>query len=247
MEIKKLNEKLIFGIKKFFKETNKDKAVLGLSGGIDSALVLSLLCESIGNENVTALLMPNKKITKNSNTIDAERLAKKLKIKYYIIQIDSFIQLFENLSWEQNKIAKANTNARIRAILLYNFANSTNSLVAGTGNKTEINLGYFTKYGDAAADFFSIGALLKTQVRELAKYRNLPQEFLDKNPSAELWVGQEDEKEFGMAYTELDLLLPLILENKEIPLTISNEKIKKIKTLISSSQHKREQPKIIEV
>ena len=239
------NEKrLVSAIKNFFTEQKKTKVVLGLSGGIDSAVVLCLLVKALGTENVTAILMPNTLITKETNTQDAENLSKKLGVKYFIIPINSQLDSFKNLPWEQSKIAKANLNARVRALILYNFANSSNALVAGTGNKSEFYLGYFTKYGDAAADFSPIGSLLKKEVRKLAKELELPKGFLEKPPSAELWENQEDEKELGFSYEEIDELLPLILENKETP-TEKKELVKKIKSIIKETEHKRSQPKIL--
>ena len=127
------NEKrLVSAIKNFFTEQKKTKVVLGLSGGIDSAVVLCLLVKALGTENVTAILMPNTLITKETNTQDAENLSKKLGVKYFIIPINSQLDSFKNLPWEQSKIAKANLNARVRALILYNFANSFSALVAVT-------------------------------------------------------------------------------------------------------------------
>ncbi|MFH1391235.1 MAG: NAD+ synthase [Candidatus Diapherotrites archaeon] len=239
-----LSEKLVVKIKEYFNNRTLKKAVLGLSGGIDSAVVLALLCKSIGRENVTAILMPNSKITKDSSTKDAENLAKKLEVKYFIVPIDPILNSFENLPWEQSNLAKANIAARIRAVVLYNYANSHKCIVAGTGNKSEFYLGYFTKYGDAAADVFPIGDLLKKEVRLVAEQLNIGPEFLDKVPSAELWSGQEDEKELGFSYEVIDELLPLILENKEIP-EGEEEAVAKLKKIIESTSHKREKPVII--
>ncbi|MAG18264.1 MAG: NAD(+) synthetase [Candidatus Diapherotrites archaeon] len=239
-----LSEKLISKIKNYFEERSIKKAVLGLSGGIDSAVVLALLVNTLGKENVTAILMPNSKITKDSSTKDAENLAKKLGVEYFIVSIDSVLEVFEILPWKQNNTAKANLNARARAVVLYNYANSNNCIVAGTGNKSEFYLGYFTKYGDAAADFFPIGALLKKEVRLVAEQLNIGPEFLDKIPSAELWENQEDEKELGLSYSVIDELLPLILKNKEIPKG-KEDAAAKLKKIIESTSHKREQPVII--
>ena len=239
---------LIANIKEFFSETGKTKAVLGLSGGIDSAVVLALLAKTIGPENVTGLLMPNGQITKRTSTSDAKMLCENLKVQYYVVPIGEFLAPFEKVAWPQNEIAKANLNARIRAVLLYNYANSNACLVAGTGNKSEFYLGYFTKYGDAAADFFPIGALLKKEVRELAVLLELPNEFLDKKPSAELWPGQEDEKELGLDYETIDSLLPIILKEKESEVPpVLEDATEKIRALIKASEHKRQQAKIISV
>ncbi|MEK6958128.1 MAG: NAD+ synthase [archaeon] len=247
METRELNAKLVKAIKTFFAEQGKTKVVLGLSGGIDSALVLSLLCEAIGRENVSALLMPNSEITKYSSTKDAEDFAKKLGVKYLVVPVDPVILAFSgSILWNQSEIAKANLNARIRAVLLYNYANSFDALVAGTGNKSEFYLGYFTKYGDAAADFFPIGSLLKTQVRALAAYGKLPKGFLEKVPSAELWKGQEDEKELGLAYEEIDALLPLLLGEKQGKIPAGKfAQAEKIRALMNASAHKRAAAKII--
>lgn len=239
MNIGETEKKLVEQIKKYFEIQNKSKVVLGLSGGIDSAVTIYLLVKALGKNNVIALLMPNSKITKDSSTIDAENLAKELGVKYFVVAIDSIINSFEKLPWEQSNIAKANLNARIRALILYNYANSFDALVSGTGNKTEFYLGYFTKHGDAAADFSPIVGLLKKEVIELAKLLSLPKEFLEKPPSAELWENQEDEKELGLKYELIDELLPLILEEKTIP-PGKEEAAKKIRELINKSKHKRE-------
>lgn len=236
-------EKIVKAIKKFFTEQGKTKAVLGLSGGIDSALTLALLVKALGKENVTCVLMPNTKITKNQSTNDAKKLAEKLGVSYFIVPIDEMLDSFQT-PWKQNNAAKTNLSARTRALVLYNYANSNNALVAGTGNKSEYYLGYFTKYGDAAADFFPIGNLLKKEVRELAKELNIPKEFLEKTPSAELWEGQEDEKELGLSYAQIDELLPLILVGKKIP-NSQKQAADKIKKLIKATEHKRKTPLII--
>src|SRR3989344_1255844 len=156
MNAARIEKKLVAGIKSFFKKSGKTKAVLGLSGGIDSAVVLALLVRALGKDNVTAILMPNTAITKQQNIIDAENLATELGVSHFVIEIDDFLRTFAELPWAQNETAKANLNARVRALILYNFSNSNNALVAGTGNKSELYMGYFTKYGDAAADFFQI-------------------------------------------------------------------------------------------
>ncbi len=246
MDSKTLAKKLVKGIKNFFTEQGKSKAVLGLSGGIDSALVLKLLCESLGAGNVTALLMPNTKLTKSSSVEDARALALSLGVAHFVVPIDGILERFEALPWSQSDVAKANLNARARALVLYNYANTHDCIVVGTGNKSEFYMGYFTKYGDGAADFFPIGGLLKKQVRELARHFGLPKEFLEKAPSAELWEGQEDELEMGISYEVLDSLLPLVLKKKKVPKGM--EKVaKKIAATIKATEHKRALAKILEV
>ena len=248
MDYAKTERRLLKGIKKFFAESGKTKAVVGLSGGIDSAVVLALLARALGSKNVCAMMMPNTSITKEQNMIDAENLVRRLGTEHHMLEIDGFLRAFIELPWHQNGVAKANLNARVRAVILYNYANSNGALVAGTGNKSEFYMGYFTKYGDAAADFFPIGALLKKDVRGLARRLGIPDEFLEKAPTAELWEGQEDEKEMGIAYEVLDELLPVILKEKKGKISAAHKKTAgKILALMKATEHKREQAPILPV
>lgn len=236
---------LLEEIKNFFRRNHQNKAVLGLSGGIDSAVCLKLCCDALGSKNVTALLMPEKGLTKDKNIEDAVDLAKKLKVRYYIVHINPFLETFNSLPWKQSKIALMNTKARIRAVLLYNFANSNNALVVGTSNKSEILLGYGTKYGDLAADVYLIGDVLKTDIIELAKFMRLPEAIIKKKPSAELTVGQTDEADLGAAYSKLDSILRAFL--KEERLNKKDNLIKKTLQRIDKNQHKRESVPTIEL
>ena len=236
-------QRLGMRIKRFFAEQGKTRVVLGLSGGIDSAVTFALLCKALGKENVTCLIMPNTKISSASSTRDAEKFAKQLKVHYFVVPIDKVVNLFSP-PWKQSGVALANLNARARAMVLYNYANSFDALVAGTGNKTEFYLGYFTKYGDAAADFFPISNLLKKEVRALASCLGVPREIIEKPPSAELWPGQEDEKELGITYAEVDELLPLILASKEVP-PGKKGVADRIRAAIKATEHKRQAPKFI--
>lgn len=248
MDYAKTERRLISGIQKFFKKAGKAKAVVGLSGGIDSAVVLSLLAKSLGKENVTAILMPNTSITKRQNMADARSIATELGVQHFMVEIDDFLHAFAELPWQQSAIAKANINARVRAAILYNYANSQNALVAGTGNKSELFMGYFTKYGDSAADFFPIGALLKKDVRGLAQRLGIPKEILGKAPTAELWEGQEDEKELGITYNALDALLPIILNEKKGKIPKAQKKIaEKISRAIEATEHKRKPAPILPI
>ena len=158
--------------------------------------------------------MPLLGTSNKENTRDAENLARQLGIKRIKLPINSFKKSFSRLPWKQNKIAHVNINARARALLLYNYANSNNCLVVGTGNKTEVLLGYFTKFGDGAADLFPIGDLWKREVRALSEFRKLPKELLEKPPSADLWKGQTDEGELGLSYEEMDAILEALEKRK---------------------------------
>ncbi len=246
------NKKILVGIKDFFSKTKKKKAVLGLSGGIDSAICATLLAKALGPKNVTAILMPVKDRSLPENFSDAKALAKKLKIKPIIVELDQFCTPFSALPWKQSKIASSNLFARLRTVILYNYANSSDSIVCGTGNKTEFLLGYFTKFGDGAADFFPIGDLFKTQVRELAKYNGLPETFLTKSPSAELWAGQTDEDEIGVKYDQIDkILFKLIVEKMswqqivEVGYPISE--VRRVLSLVQKNAHKTALSPVVKV
>ena len=184
--------KIIAGIQKYFKLAGIEKAVIGVSGGIDSALCLKLVVDAIGADKVTALIMPEKGISSEENIHHAKALCEFLKVDFEVVFINKLLTDFLTLPWQPNELAQINTKARVRMLLLYNFANTKNALVIGTSNKTELALGYGTKYGDLGADIEIIGDLLKEEVYKLGEHVGLPDEFLTKTPSAELYPGQTD-------------------------------------------------------
>ncbi|MBD3164297.1 NAD+ synthase [Candidatus Woesearchaeota archaeon] len=243
--MKKLYYQFLEEIKNFFRRNHKTKAVVGLSGGIDSALCLKLCCDALNSKNVTALIMPEKGLTKDKNTEDAKKLAKKLKVKNFVIEINPFLDVFNQLPWKQSKVALMNTKARIRAIILYNYSNSNNSLVVGTSNKSELLLGYGTKYGDLAADVFLIGDLLKSDVLSLSRYLKLPEKIIRKKPSAELTVGQTDEADLGATYHKLDSILKKYIKDEK--LNKKNNLVKKTLQRVDKNRHKRDVPPVIEI
>ncbi|MCX8158396.1 MAG: NAD+ synthase [Candidatus Diapherotrites archaeon] len=233
-EYARLKKTIIKKIRALFAKTKAKGVVLGISGGLDSTVTAYLLVEALGRKKVVALIMPEKNVTSTENIKDAKNIAKKLGIKYYTIYINRLTKLFSNLPWKQTKIAKANLKARLRMVILYNFANSNNCLVAGTSNKSELLLGYFTKYGDGASDFLPIGRLLKTEVKKMAEMMQIPERIIRKKPTAELWKGQTDEKELGFSYEEIDKAIIKINSNKKLSL-----KEKKIRDIIEKNRHKR--------
>ncbi|MFH1256372.1 MAG: NAD+ synthase [Candidatus Diapherotrites archaeon] len=243
-------KKLVKKTKNFFRKAGKKKAVLGLSGGIDSALALLVLKEALGAKNVFVLLMPEKGLTKEANMADAKKLAEKLGVKFKEIEISAILKPFKQLPWKQSRIAKANLKARSRMQVLYSYANSFNALVVGTGNKTELCLGYFTKHGDGACDVLPLGDLWKTEVRVLAKFKKLPETFLEKAPSAELFKGQTDEGEIGASYAEMDAALELLVEKrlsrqKILAAGVSGKTLSLVEKKMKESEHKRSMPEII--
>ncbi|OGJ47914.1 NAD(+) synthase, partial [Candidatus Peregrinibacteria bacterium RIFOXYB12_FULL_41_12] len=180
--MKKTYQDLIKALKKEVKKTGREQVVIGLSGGLDSAVTFKLAIDALGAENVTALIMPEIGLTKQENIEHAKILAEHLEAKYYYQPINSFLVSFNFVPWGQNSTSQMNLRSRIRMLLLYHFANKNNALVLGTSNKSELMLGYGTKYGDLAADIEVIGSLYKTEVVDLAIYMDMPEELINKAP-----------------------------------------------------------------
>jgi len=196
--------------------TGLKRAVLGLSGGIDSALAAYLAAEALGPQNLLCLRMPYQ--TSSQDSLDHALLViQALGVPYLDIPItemaDGLIAKFPDMS----AMRKGNIMARCRMITLYDQSESFKGLVIGTGNKTEILLGYSTLYGDSACALNPIGDLYKTQVRQLSREIGVPQPILDKAPSADLWAGQTDEQELGFTYEEADKLLYLLVDHRYSP------------------------------
>ncbi len=179
--------------------------VIGVSGGIDSALVLALCVTALGKEKTTALLMPEM-ATDISDTI--HEYIKQLGVKYEVIPIKLLFEAYaQHAGITDDRLVMGNLKARIRMSLLYSRSNAQGLVVMGTGNRSELLTGYFTKYGDGGVDYLPIGALYKTQVRELAKHMGVPEAIITQPPTAGLWAGQTDEQELGITYQKLDLIL----------------------------------------
>ena len=218
-------------------EAKAKGVVFGLSGGIDSAVVAALSIR-IFPRNTLAIIIPCHSLEADIN--DALDLINKFNIQYKIIDLskvyDSFIHLLNDKEKKKNfKLAEANIKPRLRMTTLYYFANKLNYLVVGTGNKSELMIGYFTKYGDGGADILPLGNLVKSRIRELAEYLGIPKKIINKPPSAGLWEGQTDEKEIGISYEQLDKYLKTgKLNNKIVE--------KKTQDKITKSAHKRTTP-----
>ncbi len=216
--------------------------VIGLSGGIDSALCATLATKALGKDKVHALMLPCT-TTSAQDTEDAKELADHLKIKHKTINIKEIYNTIKAHSFTDDKKAHGNIMARIRMILLRDYAHSKNLIVLGTGNKSELMIGYFTKNGDSGVDILPLGDLYKTQVRALAKHQDIDKKIIEKPPSAGLWEGQTDEDEIGITYETLDIILSSLEQNirkediskqENIDITTTN----KIKHQIENSKHK---------
>ena len=189
------------------------KAVIGLSGGIDSALSLALTAEAIGQENVLAVRMPYKASSQDS--LDHAQLCiDRFGVQSKTIEITAMADPLIALDPEMSKTRKGNIMARCRMIVLYDQSEAFGGLVVGTSNKTEILLGYSTIFGDSASALNPIGDLYKTQVRQLSRAMGVPSEIVDKAPSADLWADQTDEKELGFTYAEADELFYLMIDQR---------------------------------
>ena len=191
-------------------------AVVGLSGGIDSSLSCYLAVEALGPENVLALRMPYE--TSSTGSLEhAQLVIDELGVQSDTVPITPMVEpLFDRFP-DADQIRRGNVMARARMIILYDQSEAFDGLVVGTGNKTEILLGYTTLYGDSACALNPLGDLYKTQVRQLARAMGLPEVIIDKPPSADLWVGQTDEDELGFTYAEVDQLLYLLVDQRYSP------------------------------
>jgi NAD+ synthase len=192
------------------------RALVGLSGGIDSALSCALAAEALGPQNVLALRLPYRESSPDSLE-DAKTTADQLGVPLQTIEITSMVESLIVRDQQMSNVRKGNLMARARMIVLYDQSETFKGLVLGTSNKTEILLGYTTVWGDMAAALNPLGDLYKTQLRQLARAMQLPQSVLDKPPSADLWPGQTDEAELGLKYEEVDKLLYLLVDKRYTP------------------------------
>jgi len=240
-------------VSKIFASSGAKGIVVGLSGGIDSAVTASICVKAIGPEKVMGLLLFEKKSTESPDSRDARELARKLKIETLEFQIDevfdSFLAHFPIKP--KDKVTAGNLKARIRMASLYFIANAKNLLVAGTGDRSEDLIGYFTKYGDGGVDFLPIAHLYKTQVRNLGRHLGLPSQILNKPSSPNLWEGHKATDEIPLDYNILDLALICLFDLKMQPkeaavvLGIEVEKLEEIVRLYNASAHKRAYPPMV--
>jgi len=224
------------------------KAVMGVSGGIDSALSLYLSAAALGSENVLAVRMPYK--TSPQETLaDAQTMIDDLGIQSRTIEITDMVDSLVNRFEDMSKLRAGNIMARMRMIVLFDQSAVFNGLVMGTSNKTELLLGYSTIFGDSAAALQPIGDLYKTQVRQLARAMGVPDAVITKAPSADLWHGQTDEGELGFTYEDVDKLLYLLVDQRYRPETCVEEGferafVERVVEMIRRNHFKRVMPPI---
>jgi len=237
MNVEHLSKAIADWIARKAREAGARGVVVGLSGGVDSAVVLALSQRAL-SENVLGAIMPCE--SDSQDTDDAIEVARALDAKTTVVQLDQAYGNLVRLLPGCSKMARANLKARLRMAVLYFHANALNYLVAGTGNRSEIAIGYFTKYGDGAADILPIGGIVKRRVRELARQLGIPPRIIEKSPSAGLWPGQTDEEELGFSYDVLDEIIEALDDNRKP--AAPADAVARVKALIQASNHKRALP-----
>ena len=225
--------------------------VLGLSGGIDSAVVCELAVRALGREHVLGLMMPY--ASSSVESIEhAELMIQKLGIQAEEIPVTPVVDAFFPLVPEKELLRRGNIMARTRMILLYDVSARDGRLVTGTSNKTELLLGYGTMFGDMASAINPIGDLYKTQIRGLARHLAIPEPLIVKAPSADLWEGQSDEDDLGFSYEAVDLLLFMMLEKRMDKQSILGEGVEehfydRVRKMVVRNQYKRMMPVIAKI
>jgi NAD+ synthase len=235
-------------VRRVVKGASAKGVVVGLSGGIDSAVVGGLCVRALGKDRVLALLMPSDH-TPEVDLSDARKMADSWGVQAVKIPISNIAELITGSAGVQGtKIARANVEARVRMILLYYFANSLGYLVAGTGDRSEETIGFFTKFGDGGADFLPIAHLFKTQVRQLGAYLGLPKSVVEKPASPQLWPGHKASDELPADYDKLDIVLHELFDLKAGPRAsavkagVSASVPERVLQMHRQSAHKRAMP-----
>ncbi len=222
-----------------------DGAVIGLSGGIDSAVVTKLTVDALGPEKVINVFMPSATTPEDDHKCTLE-FSSSLGTDYRVIRISSMVDAFSDALGlgAEDRLSRGNISARCRMTILFDIARRMNYLVIGTSNKSEMMMGYFTKFGDGACDVVPIVNLYKTQVRELAGIIGIPKEIITRPPSAGLWEGQTDEGEMGVTYNDLDNVLFRMdsMDDREISeeTGVPVEKVSEIRERVRKTAHKRQ-------
>lgn len=239
---------ILHQIEEFLKKQLKDADgfVFGLSGGVDSAVVAHILARSFKSKTL-ALIMPDSKVSPKQETEDALYMVDSLGLDYKLVDINLIHSQFANVL-EPHLRALGNLRARIRACLLYYYANLKKFLVVGTSDKSEYLIGYFTKFGDGSADILPIASLYKSQVKELARYLEVKSSIIEKKSSPFLWTEHLAESEIGLNYEEIDSILYCMFDKNMTPqqtsavTQIEQAKIDKINQMHKNTEHKRSMP-----
>lgn len=237
-------------IRGFLSDARMQNIVLGLSGGVDSAVVAALCVRAAGADAVTPFLLPYRTSSPASEK-DARVVAAHLGIPPEKVDLTEMAEPFFQLV-QPDAVRKGNALARLRMLVLFDVAKHRSALVAGTGNKTETLMGYCTWYGDSACSFLPIAALYKSQVWQLAEHLGLPEEVIRKAPTADLWPGQTDEEELGLSYEEMDLILHSLVDLRQSPEQVvsagfSGERVNKTIDTMKRTEFKRRLPPVANI
>jgi NAD+ synthase len=229
------------------------KALLGLSGGIDSALVAYLVADAIGPANLLAVLMPYRSSASESRA-DAEEVVRRLGCRSELVDISAMVDAYFEAPERSDAtpLRRGNLMARTRMMVLYDHSVTWNGLVVGTGNKTETLIGYSTLWGDSASAFNPIGDLYKSQIRQLSTAMGVPDAIIRKAPSADLWPGPTDEAEVGFSYAEVDRLLFRLVDRRLTPDEVvadgfAQELVDRIDRMVAGAEFKRQVPPIAKI
>ena len=245
----KIKQSLIDFLKFEVDKTGHNSVVLGLSGGLDSAVV-AVLCKEAFGKNLLCVLMPSQ-FSSKSSIDDSITLCKKFDIRYEIVSIETLLKAYiENM--KDDKLRVGNFSSRLRMSVLFDVSAREKSLVIGTSNKSELLLGYGTIYGDMACALNPIGNIYKSDLFDFARYLGVNSEIIDKKPSADLWEGQNDEDDLGYSYKELDSFLKLYIDenrsqNELKKAGFDDEFFNKISKRVKINSFKRELPKIAKI
>ena len=247
LEWREVEAKITQFIKDYLRKSRAKGIVIGLSGGIDSSTAAALSALAVGGEKVIGLALPEKETYNPKDAKHAELVARKFGFKQTTVDLTTVLgAIYDSIPVfdATDKVAKGNIKARTRMIYIYYYANKLKRLVCGSSDKSETMMGYFTKWGDVAADIFPLMDLYKSQVRKLAQHIGVPQEIIAKPPSPALWPGQLAEEELGMKYEQLDLILyglEHFMETQEIAgqLDLTKDAVEKVKRRWLSTEHKR--------
>ena len=248
-KIKNIKQNLISFLKEEVLKTGLKKITLGLSGGLDSAVV-AVLCKEVFDDNLNCVLMPSQ-FSSKASIDDAIELCKKFDIKYEIVSIEPMLSAYLK-NMEENSLRIGNFSARLRMSVLYDISARENSLVVGTSNKSELLLGYGTIFGDLACALNPIGNIYKSDLFEFAKYLGVNDSIVNKAPSADFFEGQSDEADLGYSYAKIDSLLKkMIDENRSkdelLALGFEDEFIEDIKKRVKINEFKRKLPIIAKI